>query len=75
MLLRIALATFVTFGVSTAVAADPYAALSRLEGAELKRAVSGIAARGHRPLNYRALWDVLKAADRHPSLTLQMPCA
>lgn len=49
------------------VKADPYAALGRLEGAELKRAVSKIAARGHRPLSYRGLWDVLKEADQHPS--------
>lgn len=46
--------------------ADPYAALNRLEGAALKRAVSQIAARGHRPLSYRALWEVLKEADQYP---------
>ncbi len=48
-------------------AADPYATLGRLEGQELKRAVSTISARGHRPLSYRDLWDVLKEADRHPA--------
>ncbi|MFN7725823.1 MAG: endonuclease I family protein [Rubrivivax sp.] len=67
MLLRVSLATFVTLSLSPAVAADPYAALSGLQGPELKRAVSSIAARGHRPLSYRALWDVLKQADKHPS--------
>jgi endonuclease I len=67
MLLRFAFACIATLCAPFAVAADPYAALNGLQGAELKRAVSGIAARGHRPLNYRALWDVLKEADRHPS--------
>jgi serine protease len=50
----------------TSANAEPYTGISRLEGAELKRAVSKIAARGHRPLSYRELWDVLKVADRHP---------
>jgi len=48
-------------------AADPYAPLVRLNGPELKSAVSAIATRGHRPLSYRALWDVLKEADKHPT--------
>ncbi|MCY4745678.1 endonuclease [Pelomonas sp. UHG3] len=62
------LACLAVVAVSIAKAnADPYAALNRLEGADLKRAVSAIAARGHRPLSYRDLWDVLKEADRHPS--------
>ena len=34
---------------------------------ELKRAAADLAARGHRPLSYRELWDVLKEADRHPT--------
>lgn len=67
MLIRLALATFLALSGSAAAAADPYAALSGLEGTDLKRAVSSIAARGHRPLSYRALWDVLKEADKHPS--------
>ena len=46
-------------------AADLYATLGRLEGQELKRAVSTISARGHRPLSYRDLWGVLKEGDRH----------
>jgi endonuclease I len=43
------------------------ASLDRLDGSALKEAVSAIAARGHRPLSYRELWDVLKQADAHPS--------
>lgn len=53
--------------VTTPAQADPYAHLARLNGPELKEAVGVIAARGHRPLSYRELWDVLKEADRHPS--------
>lgn len=67
MLFRVAFATLVTLNLATPAAADPYAALDRLEGADIKRAVSSLAARGHRPLSYRELWDVLKDADRHPS--------
>ena len=67
MLPRLAFACFATLCLSAAAAADPYVSLNGLEGADLKRAVSSIAARGHRPLNYRSLWDVLKDADRHPS--------
>ncbi|WP_397534268.1 endonuclease I family protein [Roseateles sp.] len=62
------LVTFVVFALwAVSATADPYAALSRLEGAELKSAVSAIAARGHRPLSYRELWEVLKDADQDPS--------
>ena len=67
MLLRFAFAASVALSFTAPAAADPYASLKGLEGAEFKRAVSAIAARGHRPLSYRELWDVLKEADRHPS--------
>jgi endonuclease I len=58
---------FAALTLGTPATADPYAALNRLEGAALKRAASGLAARGHKPLGYRELWEVLKEADRHPS--------
>lgn len=56
----------VLFAATPAIA-DPYAPLARMSGSELKKAVGEMAARGHRPLSYRALWDVLKEADRHPT--------
>lgn len=46
---------------------DPYAPLARLTGSELKKSVGEMAVRGHRPLSYRELWNVLKEADRHPT--------
>lgn len=67
MIFRIALAAFVTINCCTSAAADRYVSLNGLEGSDIKRAASSIAALGHRPLSYRELWDVLKDADRHPS--------
>lgn len=67
MIFRIAFAAFVTINFSTPAAADLYGPLNGLEGSDIKRAASSIAARGHRPLSYRELWNVLKDADRHPS--------
>jgi endonuclease I len=52
---------------AASASADPYSELRNIEGPALKHAVAVIAARGHRPLSYRALWDVLKEADRHPT--------
>jgi endonuclease I len=64
----IALAAFTAFVPLTCIGfTGSNADLSRLDGAELKRAVSSLAARNHRPLTYRELWDVLKSADSHPS--------
>lgn len=67
MVLRFFLPAFIAAVIPISAVAGPYAALSRVEGADLKRAVSSIAASGHRPLSYRELWNVLKEADRHPS--------
>lgn len=67
MVLRPAFVAFVTTAAMLPAAADPYASLDRTEGSELKRSLSSMAARDHRPLSYRALWDALKEADRHPS--------
>lgn len=67
MFIRFLLALLVSTPWSEPAFAKPSANLDRLDGPELKRAVSSIAAKGHRPLSYRALWDVLKEADRHPS--------
>ena len=65
--LPLQLALVAAFFAAAPALADPYERLARLSGAELKRAVSDLAARGHRPLSYRELWDVLKEADRHPT--------
>lgn len=61
------LALFASAATFVPAAADPYVSLARLTGPELKSAVSALAARGHRPLSYRDLWDVLKEADKHPT--------
>jgi hypothetical protein len=67
MAFRFLLALLVLTISAASANAEPYAAFNIIEGAELKRAVSKIAARGHRPPSYRELWDVLKVADRHPT--------
>lgn len=54
-------------GLAGTARAEPYAPLDRLNAAELKHAVARMAERGHRPLGYRALWEVLAEADQHPS--------